>query len=148
MLGQSGFMICLGCFKSHHNGLFSVGHGQTDTILGGNGHHSLLYFNSPSRVAGGGVLQISIRYWCTLIRFNFGILFLAVHAFLWASTNWLVSSLHGQEILAAESPVWRGLLDIYGALRTWFRTYHAANVPTLDTCLYIVHSMCFSEYAG
>ena len=38
---------------SHHNGLFSVGHGQTDTILGGNGHHSLLYFNSPSRVAGG-----------------------------------------------------------------------------------------------
>ena len=53
MLGQSGFMICLGCFKSHHNGLFSVGHGQTDTILGGNGHQSLLYFNSPSRVAGG-----------------------------------------------------------------------------------------------
>ena len=38
---------------SHHNGLFSVGHGQTDTILGGNGHQSLLYFNSPSRVAGG-----------------------------------------------------------------------------------------------
>ena len=37
---------------SHHNGLFSVGHGQTDTILGGNGHQSLLYFNSPSRVAG------------------------------------------------------------------------------------------------
>ena len=52
MLGQSGFMICLGCFKSHHNGLFSVGHGQTDTILGGDGHQSLLYFNSPSRVAG------------------------------------------------------------------------------------------------
>ena len=38
---------------SHQNGLFSVGHGQTDTILGGNGHQSLLYFNSPSRVAGG-----------------------------------------------------------------------------------------------
>ena len=53
MLGQSGFMICLGCFKSHHNGLFSVSHGQTVTILGGNGHQSLLYFNSPSRVAGG-----------------------------------------------------------------------------------------------
>ena len=53
MLGQSGFMICLGCFKSHHNGLFSVGHGQTDTILGGDGHQSLLYFKSPSRVASG-----------------------------------------------------------------------------------------------
>ena len=51
MLGQSGFMICLGCFKSHHNGLFSVGHGQTATILGGDGHQSLLYFKSPSRVA-------------------------------------------------------------------------------------------------
>jgi hypothetical protein len=37
---------------SHHNGLFSVGHGQNATILGGNGHQSLLYFNSPSRVAG------------------------------------------------------------------------------------------------
>ena len=37
---------------SHHNGLFSVGHGQNATILGGNGHQSLLYFNFPSRVAG------------------------------------------------------------------------------------------------
>ena len=58
MLGQSGFMICLGCFKSHHNGLFSVGHGQTDTILGGDGHQSLLYFKSPSRVAGADRISI------------------------------------------------------------------------------------------
>ena len=63
MLGQSGFMICLGCFKSHHNGLFSVGHGQTDTILGGDGHQSLLYFKSPSRVAS---VCKSYTEYCTL----------------------------------------------------------------------------------
>ena len=84
MLGQSGFMICLGCFKSHHNGLFSVGHGQTDTILGGNGHQSLLYFNSPSRVAGDHYffsqllnwnriecLKLSTNAWCFSDNYEF-----------------------------------------------------------------------------
>ena len=49
MLGQSGFMICLGC-------LITMGCLVLATArpppLGGNGHQSLLYFNSPSRVAG------------------------------------------------------------------------------------------------
>ena len=51
MLGQSGCMICFfNPGQSVHSSQW-VGHSQTATILGRDGHQSLLYHNSPTRVA-------------------------------------------------------------------------------------------------
>ena len=55
---------------SHHNGLFSVGHGQTDTILGGNGHQSLLYFNSPSRVTDDQQFSVICDHHQVILNYN------------------------------------------------------------------------------